>query len=233
MPLVVGILQPSYLPWLGYFEQISRADIFVVYDDVQFEKSSWRNRNCIKTPKGTHWLTVPVLTKGRNFPRIDEVEINNAEPWQKKHVRTISQYYRKAPCFDRHAPALFEIIERPWTRLCELNLALVRHLCAELGIKTPLLRSSELGIKGQNNERLVAIVRHLGGTVFYEGAAGRDYIDEGLFVRHGIEVRFQDYRHPVYGQLHGEFTPYLSVVDVLLNHGHESLDIITSTRSQA
>lgn len=229
MSMVVGILQPSYLPWLGYFEQISRADVFVFYDDVQFEKGSWRNRNRIKTPAGPHWLTVPVLTKGHNFPLINQVRVNNAESWQKKHLRSLAQYYSKAPCYDQYAPALAELLLRPWESLCELNVELIRHLAAVLGLNTPFVFSSELGVAGSGAPRLVDIMSVLGGTVFYEGAAGRDYIEEALFKERGIRVEYQDYRHPTYAQLHGEFVPYLSVVDLLFNHGPSSLNILTGS----
>ncbi len=227
MSHVIGILQPSYLPWLGFFEQIHRSDVFVFYDDVQFEKGSWRNRNRIKTPQGAHWLTVPVLTKGQDFPPINEVRVNNADSWQKKHLRTLEQYYSKAPHYADYAPGLSELIAQPWERLSELNMALIRHLAAALGITTPFVLSSTLGISGSGTPRLVDIMAHLGGTVFYEGAAGRNYIDESLFAARGTRVEFQDYKHPVYHQLHGEFVPYLSVVDLLFNHGPNSLSILT------
>ena len=225
----IGILQPSYLPWLGYFEQIFRADVFVLYDDVQFEKGSWRNRNRIKTPQGAQWLTVPVLTKGREFPPINEVRVNNTEPWQKKHLRGLAQYYSKAPHYAEYAPKLARIIDQPWEKLCDLNIALIRHLSAVLGITTPMLLASELGIPGSGAARLVDILTQLGGTVFYEGAAGRDYIDESLFSSRGMRVEFQDYAHPEYTQLHGGFIPFLSVVDLLFNHGPNSLSILTGS----
>lgn len=226
MSTVIGILQPSYLPWLGYFEQIHQADIFVLYDDVQFEKGSWRNRNRIKTPNGPHWLTVPVLTKGQEFPLINQVRVNNIQSWQKKHLRSLAQYYSKAPHYGQYAPALEELLARPWESLCELNIALTRHLAAALGIDTPFVLSSDLGVPGSGAPRLVEILSQLGGTVFYEGAAGRDYIKEALFDERGIRLEYQDYQHPVYTQLHGEFVPYLSVVDLLFNHGPNSLSIL-------
>ncbi len=230
MSLTIGILQPSYLPWLGYFEQIYRSDIFVIYDDVQFEKGSWRNRNRIKTTQGAMWLTVPVLTKGQNFPLINQVCVNNTEQWPKKHIRSLTQYYAKAPYFAKHSSALFEILGRPWGLLADLNIVLIRHLAAALGIKTPFILSSELGVPGSGTPRLVDIIRHLKGSVFYEGAAGRDYIDETLFSVRGIRVQYQDYAHPVYAQLHGDFIPFLSVVDLLFNHGPNSLHILTGSQ---
>ncbi|MDP2849066.1 MAG: WbqC family protein [Humidesulfovibrio sp.] len=229
MSLTVGILQPSYLPWLGYFEQLFRADVFVLYDDVQFEKGSWRNRNRIKAPQGAQWLTVPVLTKGREFPLINEVRVNSAESWQKKHLRGLAQYYSKAPYYAEYAPELACVIDRSWEKLCDLNIALILHLSAVLGITTPVLLASELGIAGSGTLRLVDILAHLGGTIFYEGAAGRDYIDESLFSSRGMRVEFQDYAHPEYTQLHGGFIPYLSVVDLLFNHGPNSLSILTGS----
>lgn len=224
---VVGILQPGYLPWLGFFEQMQQADVFVYYDDVQFEKGSWRNRNRIKTAQGPQWLTVPVLTKGEDFPLIREVRINPAESWTKKHIKAMGQNYGKAPFFAAYAPELFAILEKPRKFLLDLDLELLAWLREKLGIDTPVRCSSELGIAGRNVERLIAIIRHLDGRVFYEGRAGMDYIDPAFFAAAGIEVRFQEYAHPVYPQLYGEFVPYMSVMDLLFNCGPESLAIIS------
>jgi hypothetical protein len=224
--MIVGILQPSYLPWLGFLEQIGKADTFVLYDDVQFEKGSWRNRNRIKTPQGVAWLTVPVLTKGLDFPLIKDVRINNSERWGKKHVRTIQQNYSKAPYFDRYAAELFSIIERPWEKLIDLNNTLLFFFLEAFGLERNILLSSELGIGGASSDRLLSIIKALGGDVFYEGAAGRNYLDVEKFEKAGVEVVFQDYEHPVYPQLYNEFVPYLSVVDLLMNCGPESLGFI-------
>lgn len=229
---IVGILQPSYLPWLGFFEQMQQADVFVYYDDVQFEKGSWRNRNRIKTAQGQQWLTVPVLTKGHDFPLIKDVRINNAQPWAGKQIKAISQNYGKAPYFEEYAHGLSEVMSRPWTHLLDLDLALLSWLREQLGITTPTVLSSELGIAGRNVERLIAILKHLEGAVFYEGRAGMEYIDPALFVAAGITVRFQEYTHPVYPQLYGEFIPYLSVLDLLFNCGPESLAIVTGTNAE-
>ncbi len=222
----VGILQPSYLPWLGFFEQMNRCDIFVYYDDVQFEKGSWRNRNRIKTPEGPQWLTVPVTIKGQGFPSIKDVRINKVVPWAKKHVRAIIQNYSKAPFFDAYAASLFSLLERDWEFLIDLNLAILDWMIDQLGIQTKTVLSSELGIPGARVERLVGIIKRCGGDVFYEGQAGRSYIDVEEFEKEGITVMFQDYRHPEYPQLHGGFVSHLSVIDLILNCGPESLGII-------
>lgn len=224
--MIVGILQPSYLPWIGFLEQIARTDVFVLYDDVQFEKGSWRNRNRIKTPNGIAWLSVPVLTKGLGFPLIRDIRINNSTKWCKKHIRTIEQNYSKAEYFAQYAPAIFAILDRQWEKLVDLNNELLSHFLTVLGLEKKIVSSSELGIEGKSSERLVAIIKELGGTAFYEGSAGRNYIDMALFNEAGIDLIFQDYEHPVYPQLHGEFIPYLSIIDLLFNCGPNSHDIL-------
>lgn len=223
----VGILQPGYLPWLGFFEQLCRCHIFVLYDDVQFEKGSWRNRNRIKTPNGSQWLTVPVLSKGKNLPLIKDIIINSSVLWQKKHIKAITQNYTKAPFFKLYADVLFEILNRPWKYLIDLDLELIFWIVKELQISTPMVLSSELGVSGSNVNRLIGIIHALGGNHFYEGSAGRKYIDEGVFEAEGISVSFQDYHHPKYPQLNGSFISHLSIVDLLFNCGPQSLGILT------
>lgn len=222
----IGVLQPGYLPWLGFFEQLARVDLFVIYDDVQHEKGAWRNRNRIKTAQGVQWLTVPVLTKGKDFPLIKDVRINKGENWRARHVKALRQNYGKAAFFPEYAPGLFAVLEQDWDLLLDLNLALIRWLADQLGIHTELVLSSDLDIPGAGAERLIRIIRHLGGSVFYEGAAGRNYIRPEAFREQGIEVVFQDYAHPVYPQLYGPFVSHLSVVDLLFNRGPESLATI-------
>ncbi len=223
---MVGILQPGYLPWLGFFEQVYRCDVFVIYDDVQFDKGGWRNRNRIKTPGGPQWLTVPVLTKGKKFPLIKDVQINGSIPWQKKHIKSIKQNYSKAPFFDDYGLELIRIIDRPWKYLLDLDMELIYWLLNVLGIKTEMVLSSELQVEGKRVDRLIGIIKKVGGRVFYEGAAGKSYINTDLFEQEGISVVFQDYKHPVYPQLYGDFVSHLSVIDLLFNCGPGSLDII-------
>jgi hypothetical protein len=223
---LVGILQPGYLPWLGYFEQMARVDIFVHYEDVQFSKGSWRNRNRIKTPHGPRMLTVPVLTKGKGFPLIKDVRIDNVIPWQKKHLESIRQSYCGALFFEPLFSRLSDIIQKHFVFLLDLNLELIGWITGYLGITTPTACSSALGVDGSGTERLIGIVRRLEGTALYEGAAGRSYIDENLFSDAALSITYQDYEHPEYTQLHGNFIPYLSAVDLLFNHGPGSLSII-------
>ena len=225
----IGILQPGYLPWLGFFEQLYRCDVFVLYDDVQFEKGSWRNRNRIKTPNGSQWLTVPVVLKGEGFPLIKDVQINASVPWHKKHIKAITQNYSKSPFLKLYADSLFEILSRSWKFLIDLDLELIRWLSKELDIKTPIVLSSDLGIPGSSVQRLVDIIHTLDGNHFYEGSSGRNYIDMEFFKNAGISIIFQDYQHPNYQQLYKDFISHLSVIDLLFNCGSESLSILAGT----
>ena len=215
------VLQPGYLPWLGFFDQVYRSDIFVFYDDVQFDKNGWRNRNRIKSPSGPHWLTVPVRVNSLE-QRIFETEIDDRQPWARKHLGTIRQFYAKAPYLKRYLPELEEtLMGRRWTRLIDLDVAVIELMCRWLGIERPMLRSSELGLTGERSERLLNICLSQGASRYLSGSAARAYLDTELFAAHGIEVLWQDYQHPVYAQQHGEFIPFLSALDLLLNCGED------------
>lgn len=221
------VLQPGYLPWLGFFDQMQRADVFVYYDDVQFDKHGWRNRNRVKGPDGApHWLTVPVLHSGRNWPSILEVEIDNRTPWARKHVGTLRQFYRRAPFLDRYLPTLEETLRQGWTRLVDLDVAVTELICGWLGLSRPTLRASRLGIVGKQSERLLAMCRHVGAARYLSGDSARDYLDLDLFAQHGVTVEWQDYVHPVYPQQHRTFVSHLSIVDLVFNCGEESLAIL-------
>lgn len=224
------VLQPGYLPWLGFFDQLAKSDVFVLYDDVQFDKHGWRNRNRIKTRDGPMWLTVPVRTKGLGKPRNDEVEIDPTQHWAGKHLQALRTWYGKAPYFDAVFPPIEEVLSRPWTRLLDLDRAMMDALARSLGLERRVVLASELGIGGRQTERLVAICRLLGADRYLTGDAARSYLDEGKFQEAGVVVEWHGYRHPRYRQLHGDFVPYLSVVDLMMNHGPESLDILTGRR---
>lgn len=224
---IIGILQPGYLPWMGFFEQLYRSDAFVLYDDVQYDKNGWRNRNRIKTAHGPLWLTVPVLTRGRPSQKINEAMIDPKENWPKKHLKALEVNYGPAPHFKDYFPAFESILSKKWERLADLCVGLIKKIGELLEIRTPLFRSSELGIPGEREERLIKICQKFGARIFYEGEAGKNYIDTEKFKKQGVQVQFQEYRHPVYPQLHGEFISHLSIVDLLFNHGPESLKILT------
>jgi len=216
------VLQPAYLPWIGFFDQLRRADVFVYYDDVQYDTHGWRNRNRIKTQAGPLWLTVPVRHGGQGSPRIIDVEIDGRTAWARKHVASVQQAYARAPFLARYVPALEELLQRRWERLVDLDIACAGLMAGWFGIRTRIERSSALGIGGDRSERLVNICRHFGATRYVSGDAAQSYLDVAAFEHHGIAVEWQQYPHPTYPQLHGAFVPYLSALDLLLNCGDEA-----------
>jgi hypothetical protein len=218
----VVVLQPGYIPWLGFFDQLRRADVFVYYDDVQYDKNGWRNRNRIKTQSGPLWLTVPVRHSGTGCVKILDVEIDRRTPWARKHVRSLRQAYARAPFAHRYLPEFEALLEREWTHLVDLDVACVDLMARWLHLQPRIESSSRLGIDGDRTERLVSICRHFGATTYLSGDAARMYLDVDVFVRQGIAVEWQRYAHPVYPQLHGAFVPYLSAMDLLLNCGDEA-----------
>ena len=220
------ILQPGYLPWLGFFDQLRRSDVFVYYDDVQYDKHGWRNRNRIKTQAGPLWLTVPVRHGGLGAPRIVDVEIDARTPWARKHIASIRQAYAAAPFVRRYLPELEELLERPWNRIVDLDLAVAGMMAGWLGLARRIERSSELGISGDRSDRLVAICRHFGAATYLSGDSAQAYLDTELFARHGIDVEWQRFTHPAYPQQHGEFVPFLSALDMILNCGDQSLAVL-------
>ena len=219
--MTVVVLQPGYLPWLGFFDQLHRADVFVYYDDVQYDKHGWRNRNRIKTQTGPVWLTVPVRHSPES-PRIADVEIDHRTPWTRKHILTIRQAYARAAFRDRYLPALEELLSRRWDRLVDLDIACSALMARWFGIDTRVERSSALGVTGDRSGRLVNLCCRFGATRYLSGNAARNYLDVPLFEAHGIDVEWQQYTHPSYPQLHGPFVPYLSALDLLLNCGDDA-----------
>jgi hypothetical protein len=231
--MVIGILQPGYLPWLGFFEQMYKSDVFVIYDDVQYDKEGWRNRNRIKSSNGIQWLTVPVMFKLSEAPLITEVKIDNKGNWRKKHLASIRQNYAKAPFFKDYIGLFEEAYAREWDYLIDLDLFFIRELARCLGMGDKVIhRSSILNPQGGKIERLINLCKHFGADTFYEGKSGQNYIDDTDFLTHGINVKYQDFQHPVYRQLYGEFVPYLSVIDLLFNHGSEGLSILIGQAKQ-
>ena len=228
----IGILQPGYLPWLGFFEQMHKSDVFVIYDDVQYDKESWRNRNRIKTANGVQWLTVPVMVRLETHPLVHEVKIDNKTNWRKKHLSSIRQNYSKAPYFKEYIAVFEEAYLKEWECLMDIDMYFILRLTECLGMENKkIVKSSTLNTTGDRIERLINICKLFNADTFYEGAAGRNYIDDADFAKHGIKVEYQDYKHPVYKQLHGDFVPYLSVIDLLFNHGKESLAILLNEKT--
>ncbi|HAG51110.1 MAG: hypothetical protein A2X87_04490 [Deltaproteobacteria bacterium GWC2_42_51] len=225
----IGILQPGYLPWLGFFEQMYKSDVFVIYDDVQYDKQGWRNRNRIKTANGVQWLTVPVLVKFEDNHLVNEIKIDNKLNWRKKHLFSIKQNYSKAQYFKKYIDIFEEAYSKEWEYLVDIDIYFILKLAECLGMgDKKIIKSSTLSVTGDRIERLVNICKLYNADIFYEGAAGKNYIDDSHFAKNGIKVEYQDYKHPVYNQLHGDFVPYLSVIDILFNNGDKSLLILAN-----
>jgi WbqC-like protein family len=223
----VAIHQPQYMPWLGYLAKWAAADVFVVLDTVQYEKNGWQNRNRIKTASGPRWLTVPV--RARLSTPIHAVEVDTVQPWRERHLRAIEHAYAHAPYLPRHHEALRRLYATNWPRLAPLAFATAEWLAGGLGIATPAHQASVLGIDADEpTERLIALCRAVGGDVYLAGRDGARYMNLNAFARAGIRVQFQDYKHPAYSQLHGEFAPFLSGLDLLLTHGDDALAILRS-----
>ncbi|HNR36419.1 MAG TPA: WbqC family protein [Candidatus Hydrogenedentes bacterium] len=226
----VSIHQPHYLPWLRYFDKIARSDVFIVLDTIQYNKNGWQNRNRIKTAHGPLLLTVPVFD--RFGQSLDDVRIDNEIPWARKHLRSIEQAYRGAPFFAEHAAFLHDVYQRDWTRLNDLNFYMLGYFLAALGIRTRILRASELHVPGTATERLVQLVRAAGGDRYFSGAyAVGAYLDASLFANAGIVLEWQQWTAPVYPQRYGPFEPDLSIIDLLFNCGPQSLDILLGGRA--
>lgn len=224
-----AILQPGYLPWLGLLEQMSKADVFVFLDDVQYTKNDWRNRNRIKTRDGCQWLTVPVSYQFGQ--EIRAVRVNNSTPWARKHLQALQTWYGKSQYYAQYSDELAGILKARHDLLAELDIELTLWLRRQLGIVTPCTRASELKVHCDDRQlRLIQICKTLGCNSFYEGKSGRNYIDSTMFEREGIAIEFQEYTHPYYRQLWSPeqgFISHLSAIDLLFNHGPGSLAILT------
>jgi hypothetical protein len=214
----LGILQPVYLPWLGYFEQIGKVDHFVFQDDVQYTTHDWRNRNQIKAQNGGLWLIVPVKRAPLDT-RLDQIEICYERSWIHKQIRSMKINYAKAPFVTPVVDVIEEMLESRPKLLVDLTMKLVAIHAKELRLNTSLSRSSDIP-RAPNaglNQRILEIAVAHEATHLYLGAKARDYVLPEFFAPHGITLEFQDFVHPVYPQQHGEFLSHMSVIDYLMN----------------
>jgi hypothetical protein len=219
--MIIGTHQPNYLPYLGFFDKMKRSDIFVIYDDAQFNKEDFQHRNKIRIFHGWKWLTVPVEKKP--IP-INKIKIRNeltlkGIKWSDVHFRDIVDNYKDAPCYHTYESELAAIYRDKYYKLIDLNIALIHFLKNALEINTKLIFSSELGFTSKSTERLVEMVEALCGDVYLSGPMGRDYLNLTLFEKRGIKVEFQDFKHPVYKQRYEGFIPDMSAIDALFNTG--------------
>ena len=223
--MIAVILQPSYIPWRGYFDQIRRADLFIFYDDVQYDKHGWRNRNQIKTVQGKQWLTIPVHSSGvtQGVP-IKDVKIDQSKPWAKNHLKTLTVSYSKAPCFKQYLPLLESFYERRDEFIADFTIETTMTLARELGNShTRFMRSSELdGVDGEKTDRLIKILKRIGATHYISGPSAQDYIETEKFAAADIALEYMQYDYPEYPQLYPPYDPFVSVLDLLFMVGSDA-----------
>lgn len=229
----VAVIQSNYIPWKGYFDIIHDVDLFIFYDDVQYTKNDWRNRNRIKTQHGAAWLTIPV---GADLNRlICEVPLAD-ERWAKNHYKTLVQNYAKAPFFAQYQPLLEEVyLARRWTNLSELNQYLIKTIARDcLGIIAEFADSRSYGASGKRLERLLDLLKKAGTDRYISGPAARDYIDERHFASEGIQLVYKDYSgYPEYPQFFPPFDHYVTVLDLLFHAGPDASYYIWGWRNEA
>ncbi len=223
MPKTVAIVQSNYVPWKGYFDLMASVDEFILYDDMQYTRRDWRNRNRFKSPAGVRWLTIPVQVKGRYLQRIDETRVSDSD-WAAKHWSTLGAWYRQAPFFERYRPVLEEVyLGMTDDRLSLINRRLIETLAELLGVRTPIRWSTEYAASGSKTQRLLSLCRAAGATCYLSGPAARDYLDEASFRRHGVEVKWMSYEgYPPYEQPHPPFEHHVSALDLLFSVGDEA-----------
>jgi hypothetical protein len=218
----VAIHQPAYLPYPGFFHKLSMADVFVIMDDVQYDKR-FTNRNRILVPQGPMWISVPIVKSDR-FQQNMLVEINNSIDWRPDHLNKIRNSYANAPFFHLYKDYLHSVYSKDWEFLFDLDFELVRATANWLGIKIPMLRESELKVSGTATDRLINTCKAVGADTYISGSGGKNYLDEGSFSRNGLSVVYQNYRPLPYRQRFvTSFVPDLSIIDILSNVGPDCM----------
>lgn len=219
----VAIVQSNYIPWKGYFDMIASVDEFILYDDMQYTRRDWRNRNQIKTRQGIQWLTVPVLAKGKYHQKIRETEIDGAH-WAEAHWKSLVQNYRHAMHFNDIASWLEPLyLEERYTHISRLNRRFIESICTYLDINTRITNSWDYLLRDGKTERLLDLCVQAGGTEYISGPAAKGYIEEKTFLDFGVKLTWFDYAgYPEYSQLWGGFTHGVTILDLLFNCGRDT-----------
>lgn len=225
----VAIMQPTYLPWVGYFALMDRVDLFIYLDSVQFARRSWQQRNRIKTAQGELMLTIPVLKKGMREQQLCEVQILANGTFPGAHLKAIELSYAKAPYFGRYGTELQSLLAGHSGNLCDLTIGICEWLANSFGIRTPRMRSSQMDNQGAKADLLVHLCQQVGATDYVSPRGSADYLDDSTaFADAKIALHYHEYSHPHYQQLHGDFLPYMGAIDLLFHCGPESLSVIRS-----
>ena len=221
------ISQSNYIPWKGYFDMIASVDVFVIYDEVQYTKNDWRNRNLIKTKNGLQWLTIAVKQESLS-QAIYDTEVFKTN-WRKKHIGTLRANYGKALYFSDFKERIFKIYELESTNLSEINLEFIKEICSILEIETKIIDSRSLNLTGDKQERLVQACQQLESDIYLSGPAAKSYIDEDFFASHQIKVEWMDYsNYKTYNQLHPPFEHEVSILDLIFNEGSNAKKYLKS-----
>lgn len=228
----VGIIQSNFLPWRGYFDFIRETDLFILHDDLQYTKSDWRNRNRIKTPRSTEWITVPVRYH-HTRQLIEETPVDYSTPWAQKMLNRIREAYRRAPCFEPYFSELADLLNQPAASISGLNLSLIKWVCSHLEIDTQIRMSQEYHPKGAKTERLIGILQQAKATTYLSGPAAQAYLIPQLFERAGIQLEYKQYNYPEYDQLYPPFESAVSVIDLLFMKGSDAISYLESREIQA
>lgn len=223
--MMTCIHQPQFLPYLGFFDKVAQCGVYVILDDVEAIRNDFTNRNGIKGPKGAVWITIPV--KEKDGVIIRDIEISTHINWIDKHLKTIQHFYGKTPYFRSYFQDIEKIYKkREWGRIIDIDVEFLKWVFNELNVDIDIIFSSKLNIKSKKTLRLVDICREIGANVYLSGVGGKNYMDLDLFAESGINVKFQNFKHPVYPQRFGNFIENLSIVDLLFNCGEKSLEIL-------
>ncbi len=227
----VAIMQSNYIPWKGYFDLINMVDEFILYDDVQYNRRNWRNRNQIKTPDGVKWVTIPVNVKGKFHQKINEVTAVNNH-WRKKHWRTIQFAYKNALFFDEYE-AFFEnlFLDSSIRNLSEINRKFIAAICSLLGIKTKTSTTKIYDCESSSDKvvSIIELLKRANASTFLNGPVAKQYMHEDMFMPYGIQLLWMDYfGYPEYNQLFGKFDHYVSIIDLIFNMGPHATEYIKS-----
>ena len=223
----IAIMQPTFMPWIGYFGLMEYVDEFVYLDNIQFDKRSWQQRNRIKTPKGEQWITVPVSSKSKSQQRIMDAELTNDDKLIRKITTGIEQSYKKAEFYEHYAQNFLLTINKKHQKLMDLNTDIIDIFRNDMQIKTPIIRASNLKADGEKANLLANICKELECKHYISPPGSKPYIDASdAFENADIEVEYFNYNHPKYRQLHGDFIPYMSTIDLFFNEGPKSREIM-------
>lgn len=225
--MILTAHQPVYLPWLGLFHKIALADMFCIFDVAQYQTKDYNNRNKIKTNAGSIWLSVPVESKDHFQKKICDIRIVD-NGWNRKHLKSIQLAYQKAPFYRDYIGPLEKILGTRFEFLNDLNTEILRFSLDALDIKVPIVKASDYDFSGYKSDLVLDMCVKLKANHYIFGAQGKNYADGASFEKNNIGVTFQNYVHPVYRQLHGEFEPYMSLIDLLFNEGPASKEILMS-----